>query len=156
LLLLILLCPTGEVTILALTSFYDISALSWWSSGTGFAGPAGAGFYVVLTRWSGWTPKQTLLSGGVVPVLYLMTYFGLLRQRGSSGQEVGQEMEETERLVAAGGDDNDRGGKEAEAEREEAVAMARMVCVLCLLSVCMAAVLCRLLPCACAAPVLSC
>lgn len=33
----------GEVTFLAYSSFYDKTVITYWSSGTGFAGIAGAG-----------------------------------------------------------------------------------------------------------------
>ncbi|EGB09517.1 hypothetical protein AURANDRAFT_3020, partial [Aureococcus anophagefferens] len=68
----------GEATFLALAHFYDARALHWWSAGTGAAGPAGAAYYVLLTRAAGWTPRAALLAGGVWPLASLAAYFGLL------------------------------------------------------------------------------
>ena len=68
----------GECTFLALAHFYDARALHWWSAGTGAAGPAGAAYYVLLTRAAGWTPRAALLAGGVWPLASLAAYFGLL------------------------------------------------------------------------------
>jgi battenin len=39
----------GEVTFLAYSAFYDKAVITYWSSGTGFAGIAGAGMLLLLT-----------------------------------------------------------------------------------------------------------
>ncbi|KAJ6654418.1 hypothetical protein lerEdw1_007011 [Lerista edwardsae] len=67
----------GEITFLALTSFFDSAVVSAWSSGTGGAGLFGALSYLGLTQ-AGLSPQHTLLSMIVVPIIMLGSYFILL------------------------------------------------------------------------------
>lgn len=67
----------GEITFLALTSFFDSAVVSAWSSGTGGAGLFGALSYLGLTQ-IGLSPQHTLLSMIVVPIIMLGSYFLLL------------------------------------------------------------------------------
>jgi battenin len=87
----------GEITCLALTSFYDRTTVTAWSSGTGFAGIAGAGWYLLLHSVLGLTPQLTLFLGGLWPVLYVVTYRFLLlpppplgAPEGEKGVEIAQ------------------------------------------------------------------
>ena len=50
-------CGLGDLSFLAYTSFYDISLLSFWSSGTGFSGIAGAGWVYLLNTILGVSSK---------------------------------------------------------------------------------------------------
>ncbi len=65
----------GEVTSLAMLAFYKESAVTAWSSGTGFAGVAGAGFYVMFTSAFGISDRTTLLIGLIFPLMYVLCYF---------------------------------------------------------------------------------
>lgn len=65
----------GEVTSLAMLAFYKESAVTAWSSGTGFAGVAGAGFYVLFTSAFGISDRTTLLTGLIFPLMYVLCYF---------------------------------------------------------------------------------
>ncbi|XP_066483566.1 battenin [Tiliqua scincoides] len=67
----------GEITFLALTSFFNSAVVSAWSSGTGGAGLFGALSYLGLTQ-AGLSPQHTLLSMIVVPIIMLGSYFFLL------------------------------------------------------------------------------
>ncbi|KAK4537243.1 hypothetical protein CDCA_CDCA11G3268 [Cyanidium caldarium] len=64
----------GEATFLALTARYGQPALAAWSSGTGFAGIAGAGLYALLTNVLGVRPSRTLMLLAPVPLLMGVTY----------------------------------------------------------------------------------
>ncbi|XP_015273733.1 PREDICTED: battenin [Gekko japonicus] len=63
----------GEITFLALTSFFDSAVVSAWSSGTGGAGLLGALSYLGLTQ-AGLTPQHTLLTMNVIPIIMLASY----------------------------------------------------------------------------------
>nr|XP_020648511.1 battenin isoform X1 [Pogona vitticeps]XP_020648512.1 battenin isoform X1 [Pogona vitticeps] len=67
----------GEITFLALTSFFDSTVVSAWSSGTGGAGLIGALSYLGLTE-AGLSPRHTLLIMMVVPVIMQASYCFLL------------------------------------------------------------------------------
>ncbi|ETE72672.1 Battenin [Ophiophagus hannah] len=67
----------GEITFLALTSFFNSAVVSAWSSGTGGAGLIGALSYLGLTQ-AGLTPQDTLLFMTIVPVIMLASYCFLL------------------------------------------------------------------------------
>lgn len=64
----------GEITSLSLLAFYKPSAVTAWSSGTGMAGPAGAGYYVVM-RLAGMSNSITMLVGLIFPALFASSYF---------------------------------------------------------------------------------
>ncbi|XP_070585752.1 battenin-like isoform X1 [Erythrolamprus reginae] len=67
----------GEITFLALTSFFNSAVVSAWSSGTGGAGLIGALSYLGMTL-AGLTPQVTLLFMTIVPVILLASYCFLL------------------------------------------------------------------------------
>ncbi|XP_032092893.1 battenin [Thamnophis elegans] len=67
----------GEITFLALTSFFNSAVVSAWSSGTGGAGLIGALSYLGLTQ-IGLSPQDTLLFMTIVPVIMLASYCFLL------------------------------------------------------------------------------
>ncbi|XP_015665726.1 battenin [Protobothrops mucrosquamatus] len=67
----------GEITFLALTSFFNSAVVSAWSSGTGGAGLIGALSYLGLTQ-AGLTPQDTLLFMTIIPVIMLGSYCFLL------------------------------------------------------------------------------
>ena len=52
-------CTPGEITFLALTSYFDRSVIAGWASGTGAAGLVGALSYAALTRSSRRAPHST-------------------------------------------------------------------------------------------------
>ncbi|KAI0484050.1 BTN1 protein [Xylariaceae sp. FL0804] len=68
----------GELSFLGLTHFYGQLSLAAWGSGTGAAGLAGAGLYVVLTDWIGLSVKDSLLAAACLPVLMLLAFFVIL------------------------------------------------------------------------------
>lgn len=76
----------GEVTFLALTSHYGRGAVGAWSSGTGFAGIAGAGWYLFLRSVLGASARLTLALGAVFPLFYVSTYLFLLTKPPSVGR----------------------------------------------------------------------
>ncbi|KAK0634450.1 CLN3 protein-domain-containing protein [Bombardia bombarda] len=90
----------GELSFLGLTHYYGHMSLAAWGSGTGGAGLAGAGLYVVMTEWVGWSVKGSLLASAALPVVMLVGFFGVLprgpleagwegsRGRGNMSQEV--------------------------------------------------------------------
>ncbi|XP_061444191.1 battenin isoform X3 [Rhineura floridana] len=63
----------GEITFLALTSFFNSAVVSAWSSGTGGAGLIGALSYLGLTE-AGLSPQHTLLIMTIVPVIMQASY----------------------------------------------------------------------------------
>lgn len=65
----------GEITFLALASFYPKFTLSAWSSGTGGAGVLGAVAYLGLTEWIGLSSKISLLAVSPLPVLIAVSFF---------------------------------------------------------------------------------
>ncbi|XP_060636534.2 battenin [Anolis sagrei] len=67
----------GEITFLALTSFFNSSVVSAWSSGTGGAGLIGALSYLGLTQ-AGLSPQHTLLVMTIIPVIMQASYCFLL------------------------------------------------------------------------------
>ncbi|GMS99726.1 hypothetical protein PENTCL1PPCAC_21901, partial [Pristionchus entomophagus] len=71
----------GEITLLSLTSYYPKSMISAWSSGTGGAGVVGSFAYAALTEPSlgGLTPTNALLVMLVVPLLFAISYWLLLK-----------------------------------------------------------------------------
>lgn len=68
----------GEITFLAFTSYFKKSTISAWSSGTGMAGIAGAIAYAGLIQ-VGFTPHQTLLLLLIVPFIWAMVFWVLLK-----------------------------------------------------------------------------
>eukprot|EP00753_Platysulcus_tardus_P008835 PLAT1660.2.p2 GENE.PLAT1660.2~~PLAT1660.2.p2 ORF type:complete len:437 (-),score=179.82 PLAT1660.2:595-1905(-) len=75
----------GEITFLALSSFFHKSTVTAWSSGTGMAGIAGSGWYLLLRFVLRVTPRVTLLLGGLWPIAYALTYAFLLQRPDKAG-----------------------------------------------------------------------
>lgn len=70
----------GELSFLGLTHYYGPWSLAAWGSGTGGAGLVGAGLYVLLTTWIGFSVKHSLLASAFLPVIMLVSFFAVLPQ----------------------------------------------------------------------------
>ncbi|KNC54893.1 BTN1 protein [Thecamonas trahens ATCC 50062] len=68
----------GEVTFLAMSSFYHKNTVSAWSSGTGGAGIFGSFMYLMLTSWIGLSSPLTLLVSSVFPFGILIAFYFML------------------------------------------------------------------------------
>lgn len=68
----------GEITFLAMSSFYHRNTISAWSSGTGAAGVVGSFSYLLLRSWINLTEFQTLLIVTPLPLLILLSVFLLM------------------------------------------------------------------------------
>jgi len=68
----------GEITFLAMTSFYTSNTVAAWSSGTGGAGVFGALSYLALTSWFGFSNFTTLNIITILPFFILFSSFVLL------------------------------------------------------------------------------
>jgi battenin len=68
----------GELSFLGLTHYYGSMSLAAWGSGTGGAGLAGAGLYVLLTDWMGFSVKNSLLASAFLPIVMLVSFFVIL------------------------------------------------------------------------------
>ncbi|KAK3370767.1 batten's disease protein Cln3 [Lasiosphaeria ovina] len=68
----------GELSFLGLTHYYGHMSLAAWGSGTGAAGLAGAGLYVLMTDWIGFSVKASLLASAFLPVIMLVSFFLVL------------------------------------------------------------------------------
>ncbi|KAJ2899789.1 batten's disease protein Cln3 [Zalerion maritima] len=68
----------GELSFLGLTHYYGPMSLAAWSSGTGGAGLAGAGLYVMFTDWVGLSVKATILASAFLPAVMLVSFFVIL------------------------------------------------------------------------------
>ncbi|KAI1388168.1 Batten's disease protein Cln3 [Hypoxylon trugodes] len=68
----------GELSFLGLTHYYGHMSLAAWGSGTGAAGLVGAGLYVTLTDWSGFSVKDSLLASAFLPIIMLISFFVIL------------------------------------------------------------------------------
>ncbi|KAI1486240.1 BTN1 protein [Biscogniauxia mediterranea] len=68
----------GELSFLGLTHYYGHMSLAAWGSGTGAAGLVGAGLYVALTDWMGFSVKNSLLTSAFLPVIMLVSFFVIL------------------------------------------------------------------------------
>ncbi|GAM84433.1 hypothetical protein ANO11243_024290 [Dothideomycetidae sp. 11243] len=75
----------GELSFLALTSFYGPTALAAWGSGTGGAGLVGAGAYLLATTTLGLSVRTSLLTFSFLPLAMLAAYFFILPQHGGPG-----------------------------------------------------------------------
>ncbi|XP_011601874.2 battenin [Takifugu rubripes] len=112
----------GELSFLALSTFFSRDVLGGWGSGTGGAGVAGALLYSALTQ-AGLSPRITLLTMLVVPFSMILSYFCLLvfptrlsHWKPSMNDCLVSCSEERERLIE-GADE----GREEEQEKPEAV-----------------------------------
>jgi battenin len=70
----------GELSFLGLTHYYGPFSLAAWGSGTGGAGLVGAGLYVLMTTWIGFTVKNSLLASAFLPLIMLFSFFVVLPQ----------------------------------------------------------------------------
>ena len=61
-----------------MTHYYGHISLAAWGSGTGGAGLVGAGLYVMLTDWLGFSVKNSLLASAYLPVIMLISFFLVL------------------------------------------------------------------------------
>ncbi|KAI9642804.1 battenin CLN3 protein [Ciborinia camelliae] len=68
----------GELSFLGLTHYYGHFSLAAWGSGTGGAGLAGAGLYVLLTTIIGFSVKTSLLASAFLPCIMLLSFFVIL------------------------------------------------------------------------------
>ncbi|KAL7270345.1 battenin CLN3 protein [Rhizina undulata] len=103
----------GELSFLGMTHFYGPFAVPFWSSGTGAAGLAGAGMYVIATTWMRWGVRSSLMVFGFLPAGMLVAFFLVLPLRPLAEKRQGydpivdypeEEEEDTEpELLAQGG-----------------------------------------------------
>jgi battenin len=77
----------GELSFLGLTHFYGPFSLAAWGSGTGGAGLVGAGLYVAATSWLGLSVRTSLLVFAFLPVIMLVSFFGILPRGVLSGSQ---------------------------------------------------------------------
>ncbi|KAK4163803.1 protein BTN1 [Cladorrhinum sp. PSN259] len=68
----------GELSFLGLTHYYGHLSLAAWGSGTGGAGLVGAGLYVAMTDWFGWSVKRSLLVSALLPGVMIVAFFAVL------------------------------------------------------------------------------
>ncbi|KAL9473320.1 hypothetical protein ACSS6W_007700 [Trichoderma asperelloides] len=68
----------GELSFLGLSHYYGHASLAGWGSGTGAAGLVGAGLYVLLTDWWGFTVQQSLLFSACLPAIMFISFFFVL------------------------------------------------------------------------------
>ncbi|KAL9647539.1 hypothetical protein ABK040_006895 [Willaertia magna] len=68
----------GEITFLAMSSYYHKNTVSAWSSGTGGAGIAGSLSYLALKGWFNLTPKVALSIISPLPLIMLFATFFLM------------------------------------------------------------------------------
>ncbi|KAI1078567.1 Batten's disease protein Cln3 [Whalleya microplaca] len=68
----------GELSFLSMTHYYGHMSLAAWGSGTGAAGLVGAGLYVMLTDWIGFSVKDSLLASAFLPLIMLISFFLIL------------------------------------------------------------------------------
>ncbi|KAJ6233491.1 battenin [Anaeramoeba flamelloides] len=73
-------CGLGEITFLAMCSFYN-SSIASWSSGTGFAGVVGSVLYLFLRSVLGLSQQSSLLFCSFLPLVMLLPYFLLLDRK---------------------------------------------------------------------------
>ncbi|CAO1415609.1 unnamed protein product [Diamesa hyperborea] len=90
----------GEPTFLAYSAYFNKNTISTWSSGTGGAGIVGALSFTVL-RGLGLSNQQTLLVMISVPVLELITFFGLLRKPLPLDEQIAEQQKSKESLTEA-------------------------------------------------------
>uniref|UniRef100_A0A0N4Z2G3 Battenin n=1 Tax=Parastrongyloides trichosuri TaxID=131310 RepID=A0A0N4Z2G3_PARTI len=71
----------GEITYLSLASHYDSDVISAYSSGTGGAGLVGALVYAVMTDsyMLNISPNKTLLCMIIIPIIFLLCYWKILK-----------------------------------------------------------------------------
>ncbi|KAJ4454888.1 putative Protein btn-1 [Paratrimastix pyriformis] len=70
----------GEVTFLALSSYFHKSTVTAWSSGTGGAGVVGSLSYLAFKSWFRLSQQVTLMAIGWVPLIIVICYFFVLQK----------------------------------------------------------------------------
>lgn len=68
----------GELSFLGLSHYYGHISIVGWGSGTGAAGLVGAGLYVVLTEWWGFSVRDSLLFSACLPAVMFVSFFFVL------------------------------------------------------------------------------
>jgi battenin len=68
----------GELSFLGLTHYYGQASLAGWGSGTGAAGLVGAGLYVALTDWLGFSVRASILFSACLPGIMFVGFFFIL------------------------------------------------------------------------------
>eukprot|EP01135_Chromosphaera_perkinsii_P006273 Nk52_evm2s485 gene=Nk52_evmTU2s485 len=86
----------GGPTFLPLTSYYHKNVVSAWSSGTGMAGVAGAGAYLLVHTVAGLEAKWTMVAFSGFPLLLLAVYNFVLQQPAIviDAHDLGHEVDE--------------------------------------------------------------
>ncbi|KAJ1993167.1 battenin CLN3 protein [Dimargaris cristalligena] len=69
----------GELTFLMMTSYYESSSVSAWSSGTGGSGLLGSFLFLAFTVWARLSLTITLCIVAALPPVMLVVYFFYLR-----------------------------------------------------------------------------
>jgi battenin len=103
----------GELSFLGLTHYYGPMSLAAWGSGTGGAGLVGAGIYVVMTDWAGWSVKTSFLVSATLPIGMLISFFIIL-PRGPLRNLSAKEYEAVP--VVDTHEDEERGGGDLDVE----------------------------------------
>eukprot|EP01121_Diplochlamys_sp_Union-15-3_P015418 TRINITY_DN5093_c0_g1_i2.p1 TRINITY_DN5093_c0_g1~~TRINITY_DN5093_c0_g1_i2.p1 ORF type:complete len:436 (+),score=47.59 TRINITY_DN5093_c0_g1_i2:80-1387(+) len=68
----------GEITYMALSSYYHKNTISFYSSGTGAAGILGSLMYLALTTWAKLSDRITLYICAPLPLAMVLSYFVLM------------------------------------------------------------------------------
>jgi battenin len=113
---------TGESSFLGLTHYYGHVSLAGWGSGTGAAGLVGAGMYVSLTTWWGFSVRQSLLVSACLPVFMFISFFGILPHG-----PLRHTMRRSKEYEPLAGQDGRLVGDDVENEAEESVATSALL-----------------------------
>ena len=103
----------GEITFLAMSSRYSKNTVSTWSSGTGGAGLAGAGSYLVMTKWFDLSPSITLIALGWTPLVYIFAYLVILDRNPAPVVETALPAD-TDKLIDGDGSEAIGSGSDAQ------------------------------------------
>ena len=98
----------GELSFVGLTHYYGQFALASWGSGTGAAGLVGAGMYSVVTTWWRWSIRGALAIFSFLPIVMLVSFFGVLPREVLHHRKVPRENESEDE------EETDVGSMEAE------------------------------------------
>ncbi|RKP38562.1 CLN3 protein-domain-containing protein [Dimargaris cristalligena] len=79
----------GELTFLMMTSYYESSSVSAWSSGTGGSGLLGSFLFLAFTVWARLSLTITLCIVAALPPVMLVVYFFYLPSEGIYGGSEG-------------------------------------------------------------------
>jgi battenin len=78
-------CGGGEITFLAMSSYYHKNTISAWSSGTGGAGIVGSLSYLILKGWIGLTPRWVLIICTPLNLLLILSSYLLMTGKHALG-----------------------------------------------------------------------